>query len=690
MATPPDNSTWLNRLAGRAIARYIKFAYRTSRRPKYVDEATAVWRANHPAILGFWHGQFLLIPAVHQPDLPTEVMVARHRDAEILGVALRQFDMALIRGAGAGKRQGDRGGMNAFRAAVHALADGASVGMTADVPPGPARRAGLGIVTLAKVSGRPILPIALASSHYKAFNTWSRMTLNLPFSQLGAWMGPPIFVPADADDAELERLRRVLEDSLNETTARAYDMAGADAARALPGHLLATLGRPIEPGRKLKLYRGLTRVLAPLAPFLLARRARRGKEDPARRDERFGIAGIARGPGQLAWFHAASVGETNTVLPLMNALLAARPGLSVLLTTGTVTSARLADTRLDPRAVHQYVPLDVPRYIRHFLDHWRPTLAVFVESEIWPNMILETASRGVPLALVNARMSKTSFRRWRANPGVARPLFSRFAAVLAQNAEFAERFGALGSGSARAVGNLKIDVPPLPIDASLHADLGAAIGGRPWLLAASTHEGEEDIIAAAHRRFAAKLPGALTVIVPRHPERGPTIAEKLRGQGFGVALRSASSLPDDRTDIYIADSIGELGTFYSLATLALIGGSLVPRGGHNPIEAIRLDVAVLTGPHWFNFADTFDSLHAARAIEVASSAEELGDAAARLLTDAAALAAMRARATAACARLEGALPRTLEALLALLPAAASATPSGPGPASELRDAARAS
>ena len=670
MAPTPDQPPLLPRIAGGGIARYIGLVYGTSTPPPFFDMAQAIWRDNHPCIIAFWHGQFLLIPATHQRDLPTQVMVARHADAEILGAALRHFDMDLIRGAGAGRRKGDRGGMNAFRAAVRALEDGASVGMTADVPPGPARRAGIGIITLAKVSGRPILPIAIASSRYKAFNTWSRLTLNLPFSRLGAWMSHPIVVPRDATPEEMEHLRRQLEEDLNDATTRAYRIAGADIARALPGHMLSTLGHDVAPGAKLRAYRGLTRLLRPVAPLLLAARARRGKEDPSRRGERYGTASLPRTQGPLVWLHAASVGETNTILPLMAALAEARPRLNLLLTTGTVTSAKLAAARLGARAVHQYVPLDSPDYMRRFLDHWRPDLAILAESEIWPNMILETAARGVPLTLVNARMSKTSFRRWRANPGVARPLFSRFRHVLAQNAEFAERFSILGAGDARAIGNLKVDVPPLPVDTPRLVELERAIHGRPLWLAASTHEGEDEIVIAAHRRIGGRLPGALAVIAPRHPARGPAIAGLARAAGLQVRLRSAGELPDDATDIYVADTIGELGTLYRLAPLALIGGSLIAHGGHNPIEAIRLDCAVLTGPHWFNFTDTFEELARGRAVETVATAEQLAGAVERLLADQGQIEAMRRRATSACATLAGALPRTLSLMLDLVPDAA--------------------
>ena len=309
-----------------------------------------------------------------------------------------------------------------------------------------------------------------------------------------------------------------------------------------------------------------------------------------------------------------------------------------------------------------------PNTCRSFLDHWRPDLGVFAESEIWPNLILESAERAIPLALVNARMTKRSYRRWRANRGIARPLFGRFSVVLAQNETLARRFKSLGAASAVAAGNLKIDTPPPPVDAAELERLEAAVGGRPLLVAACTHEGEEAIVAEAHRRLRERLPGLLTIIAPRHPERGAGHRRAAAsGRASTVARRALGALPDAACDVYVADTIGELGMLYKLAPVAFIGGSLVDRGGHNPIEAVRHSAVVLTGPHWHNFADTYGALIGQRAVGVVHSAAELADAAARLIGDAGERGGMRARAEAALAGLSGALPRTVAALLRYLP-----------------------
>jgi 3-deoxy-D-manno-octulosonic-acid transferase len=352
---------------------------------------------------------------------------------------------------------------------------------------------------------------------------------------------------------------------------------------------------------------------------------------------------------------------------LIAALAEARPARSFLLTTATVTSAKLAGQRLGPRCVHQYAPLDAAEYVRAFLDYWRPDLAVFTESEIWPNLILESATRGIPLALVNARMTKRSFRRWRLSPGLAQPLFGSFSLVLAQNEALARRFAVLGARSAIAAGNLKVDAPPPPVDAAELARLRSALDGRALLVAASTHDGEETIIADAHRRLARDVPNLCTIIVPRHPERGSAVAAMLTENGFAVARRSLGQLPGAGNDAYVADTIGELGIFYKLAPVAFIGGSLQNRGGQNPIEAVRQDAAILVGPHWHNFGDAYGALLRHQGAIVVHSAEEIAGAVYKLLTNAEELGGMRARAHAALGAISGALPRTIEALLRHLP-----------------------
>jgi 3-deoxy-D-manno-octulosonic-acid transferase len=646
---------------GGLLARYVRFVGTTSRQTQEMTERFEEHAHNHPCVITMWHGQFLLLPLVRQPGYEVDIMLARHRDAELMGAVLRNFGMRLIRGAGAGGRRTDRGGVHAFRAAVQTLREGRSVGMTADIPGSrEARRAGLGVVMIARASGRPVMPFAIATSRYLALNTWSRMTINLPWSDLGFAVGDVVHVPRDAGPEELERCRQEVERSLNAATALAYARAGADPARATPGHAL-------DPGFRLRTYRRLTTLVRPLAPAILKLRQRRGKEDAERLPERLGRPSEQRPAGRLAWFHAASVGETLSILPLMSALAETRHSLSFLLTTGTVTSAKLAAQRLGPRTVHQFVPLDVPTYVRAFLDHWQPDLAVFTESEIWPNLILETSARGIPLTLVNARMTQRSYRRWRRNGGVARALFGRFSLVLAQNDRLARHFKVLGAANTVVAGNLKIDTPPSPVDEIELERLEAAVEGRPLLVAACTHEGEEAIVAEAHLELRRRFPQLVTIIAPRHPERGAEIAQMLQAQGIAVSRRSLGKLPSRACEIYIADTLGELGMIYKLAPFAFIGGSLVDKGGHNPIEAVRHDAAVITGPYWQNQTDAYKALLSHGAVIAVRSAPELAAAAGRLITDVAELARMRAQAGVALTGLSGAVPRTVEALLRYLP-----------------------
>lgn len=434
-----------------------------------------------------------------------------------------------------------------------------------------------------------------------------------------------------------------------------------------------TGGRPVRPSRaptalpwSLRTYRAVMSLARPGLWLLLRARTGRGKEDPARRFERYGIAGVARPPGDVLWLHAASVGETNAVLPLIERLLDQRRDLHVLLTTGTVTSAGIAAQRLPPRALHQYLPLDSGPYVRRFLDHWRPTIAVLTEQEIWPNLIIEAHARAIRLALINARMSARSLVRWQGKPDVARALFGKLDAVLAQNDQLARALAALGAVNVSTVGNLKIDAPLLPVDAAATASLADALADRPRFLAASTHPGEETIIAAAHTVVQRTLPGVCTIIVPRHPHRGPDVAAELIAQGHTVAMRSRGELPNAGVGIYLADTIGELGTLYSVTGIAFIGGSLVDRGGQNAIEAVRYDASVLVGPWRSSFDDIYDPLLAAGgAIEV-RSAEDIARHVLAWLEAPASRDAASATATAVLDRLSGGLERTTEAVIDLL------------------------
>lgn len=419
------------------------------------------------------------------------------------------------------------------------------------------------------------------------------------------------------------------------------------------------------------LYRLLTWAATPVVRPLLERRRRRGKEDAARLEERLGHAGLPRPAGPLVWIHGASVGEAQSVLGLVRRLVGGTPAVSVLMTTGTVTSAGLMAARLPAGAVHQYVPVDQPMAVKRFLDHWRPDLAIWVESELWPNLVLDTGRRGVPMALVNGRMSESSFKGWQKRPGLIRPMLDQFRFILAQSGADAARFTALGAGDVRSLGNLKFDAPALGADAAALAQLAAAMDERPRWLAASTHAGEEVVAGHVHARLKGRFPDLLTIIVPRHPERGDEIAAALTGQGLTVARRRTGDAITRDTGIYLADTLGELGLFYRLSAVSFIGGSLVPHGGQNPLEAARLGNAIIVGPHMGNFAETLGLLKAGQAVVEVEGEAALAAEVEALLADETRVGALAAAAKAIAGQGDGVLDRVAAALSPLVGEAAA-------------------
>lgn len=421
----------------------------------------------------------------------------------------------------------------------------------------------------------------------------------------------------------------------------------------------------IGKGAILQGYRVLTALLEPAAAGLLIWRRRRGKEDPTRLAERRGYPGVARPEQTLVWLHGASVGETVTLLPLIERLQ--RRGLAVLVTSGTVTSAKLLAARLPAGVIHQYLPLDVPRYMRRFLDYWRPALGLICESEIWPNLVIEARKRAIPLVMVNARMSERSFRRWYKLPQSSRYLLSSFESCLAQSQGDGERLAQLGAPRVSIAGNLKFDVAAPPADANTLAILDGLTTGRPVWVAASTHPGEEEQVLSAHLGLKPHLPKLLTIVAPRHPQRGAEIEELARANGVAVARRAVGALPERDVELYIADTMNELGLLYRLSQVAFLGGSLVPMiGGHNPIEPAKLGCALVHGRHVHNNAEIFAAFDRGGGAREVADAQGLAEAVHRWLSDPAA-ARQAARASGQTAhQLGGALNRTLQAIEPLL------------------------
>jgi 3-deoxy-D-manno-octulosonic-acid transferase len=410
----------------------------------------------------------------------------------------------------------------------------------------------------------------------------------------------------------------------------------------------------------LRVYRRLSSAMVPIAPALIKRRLKLGKEDPERVGERRGMSADVRPHGPLVWIHGASVGEVLAAAALIEKLRALN--LRILLTSGTVTSAAIVAKRFPPDVIHQYVPYDSPRYVTRFLDHWRPSLALFIESDLWPNLILSSAARRLPMVLINGRMSPRSFPRWRRVSNTISALLGRFDVCLAQSQTDADRFSALGSRNVVTTGNLKLDVAAPPADPAKLERLMSVTRGRPILVAASTHSGEEEILIETHKTLAGFFPSLLTVIVPRHPDRGEGVARLIEASGLRASLRSREELPVAATDIYVADTMGELGLFYRLAPIVFMGGSLVAHGGQNPIEAVKLGASIVHGPHVFNFTDVYDALDRAGGARRADSQEALVKQLGQLLADPAAREASLVASEHVVEQLGGALERTLAAL----------------------------
>ncbi len=383
----------------------------------------------------------------------------------------------------------------------------------------------------------------------------------------------------------------------------------------------------------LKIYRTVSRAAEPIANIALQRRLRSGKEDHARIGERRGLAGRGRPDGALVWIHGASVGESLSVIPLVHRLQEQRPNVNFLVTTGTVTSAKLMAERLPTGSFHQFIPLDHPDFVTSFLEHWRPDAAIFVESEFWPNLILGAREKIPYMALVNGRVSPRSYEDWKRQPNSIKFILSSFDTLIAQDYQNAERLATLSGRAVDMLGNLKNAAPALPADENDIARLEDEIGERSVWLAASTHPGEEEIALQAHKILRRDFPDLLTIIAPRHPNRGHEVLEMALEEKLQYAQRSKGDAIGPQTELYIADTLGELGVFYRLCDIAFVGGGVTPKGGHNPLEPARLGAAILHGPHVFNFVETYADMRAGGGSALVRNERELATAIRRLLSD---------------------------------------------------------
>jgi len=370
-------------------------------------------------------------------------------------------------------------------------------------------------------------------------------------------------------------------------------------------------------------YRMATTLAAPLIKRYLEKRMAKGKEHPTRFDERLGMASIQRPDGKLIWLHGASVGEAISLLSLIDKLQSDLPDYHILMTTGTVTSADLMAKRLPDGVIHQFVPVDRVPYVERFLDHWQPDLALWAESELWPNLLHESHKRGGKMALINARMSPRSLKKWLRFKGFIKGLLGSFDLCLAQTEQDRQHYQILGAPKVKCLGNLKYAAGDLPCDETELGGLKDQIGSRPIWLAASTHPGEEIRMGHVHNMLKEQFPDLLTLIAPRHPERGDEIVRDLRADGLSVAQRSKEEKPGQDCDIYVCDTMGELGLLYRLSPYVFMGKSLDPLGGQNPLEPARLDCTLLCGPYMTNFTEIMDRFGDHQAITIVKDEAEL-------------------------------------------------------------------
>ena len=414
----------------------------------------------------------------------------------------------------------------------------------------------------------------------------------------------------------------------------------------------------------LRIYGIATRGLAPLAGYLTQRKLARHGVMRTRQRERMGHASLPRPNGELIWLHGASVGESLSAVTLVSRLSKTLPNAEFLITSGTATSAKLVEQRLPPRTRHQFAALDAPGPVRSFLKHWRPRVAIFVESELWPVTLRETRRTGARLALVNARLSAKSVESWRKYPKTAQSVMDLFSVFLTQNADMATHLRSMGAdpGRIRPGSNLKAFSDPLPVDKHTLTKLQNALSGRPIWVASSTHRGEEEVVLAAHKQLLQRHPDLCLVLAPRHPERSKEVAQRAEEVGLTIARRSAGEVPHDATQLYLADTLGELGTWYALSPIVFLGGSLQPIGGHNPFEIARANAAVISGPGVQNFAETFAALTSSGGAVLATDAASLTAAVEHWLTDPDSLVHARAACSALAARHESTLDDVVDTL----------------------------
>lgn len=383
------------------------------------------------------------------------------------------------------------------------------------------------------------------------------------------------------------------------------------------------------------IYRLLTNILSPIINIHLENRVRIGKENPGRYREKLGLNLLPRPKGKVIWFHASSVGELNSVMPLIHLLHKELPTINFLITTSTLNSEKIFQKAKLPNSIHQFFPVDIPSAITKFLNNFKPNMAVFVDSELWPNMI-NMVSKKCPLYLVNFRMSDNSFKRWKYFKPVVSQLLAKFKLIMSSSHDDHAKLEFFLGPKAKNIqytGNLKWSAPKYVYNETELNKIKKAIGNRPFWLAASTHPGEFEVFLNAHHALEKKYNNLLTIILPRHPERGMEIHELSTQNKLKSAVRSRSDKLTKAIQVYISDMMGELGLWYALADVVFVGGSLVHHGGQNVLEPARMECAIFVGSHTFNFKEIIDSLLTSNAIEIVHNEKEFIDTLDELLSN---------------------------------------------------------
>lgn len=371
------------------------------------------------------------------------------------------------------------------------------------------------------------------------------------------------------------------------------------------------------------LYQSVSSFFMLFVPFVLGLRLLKGKEDKTRIKERIGWYTCKRPKGKLIWLHGASVGECLSMLPLIDKIIKENKKVNLLVTSGTVTSAKLMKNRLPKGVLHQYIPLDMPLFMARFLNHFKPDVALLFESELWPNMLCQLKRFKIKAGLINARMSEKSFQKWQKVPSLMTSLLSVFDFIAAQTEKDARFFKALGGKNVEYAGNLKFVAQKDTVDLGELSALQGALDNRFAWSALSTHRGEDEGIMLIHKALKKIYPSLITILSPRHPNRADEIKALAKKHTLKLAQRSAGEKIQTTTDIYLADTIGEYPLFYQLAPIIFIGGSLVNFGGQNMLEPMRYERAVITGPYTFNFSEIVKEAKEKAALKEVSSFEEL-------------------------------------------------------------------